>query len=150
MPRYLAIDCGSKRIGLAVGDSGTRLASPLVTLDCSGAPAGDVAAVIAQAASYGVDEFVVGLPLNMDGTEGKQAKIARRFGGELSRRSGKPVHFHDERLSSIAADEMLRPAELSRKKKKRRRDRVAAQVFLQDFLDGNREVDSGAGGGRGR
>ena len=90
---------------------------------------------MARAAEYEVEAFVVGLPLNMDDTEGKQAKIARRFGDELARATGKPVRFWDERLSSVAARELLEGAKLTRKKRKARIDRVAAQVILQSFLD---------------
>ena len=135
MPRYMAIDFGTKRIGLAVGDNLLRLASPLTTLSATGRWNQDVAAVTREADEYGVDEFVVGLPLNMDDTEGPQAKLTRRFGETLARHCGKPVHYYDERLSSAAADDRLQPAGLTNKKHKSKRDRVAAQIILQDFLD---------------
>jgi putative pre-16S rRNA nuclease len=135
MPRYMAIDFGLKRIGLAVGDDVLRLASPLTTVAASGRWEEDVAAIIDEANDYAVDEFVVGLPLNMDDTEGPQAKLTRRFGDAIGKHSGNPVHYFDERLSSLTADDLLRPAELTNKKHKSKRDRVAAQVILQDFLD---------------
>ena len=135
MPRFLGIDHGSRRIGLAVSDAGATLASPLTTIAASGNLSVEIAAILSCARDYEIDVFVVGLPLNMDDTEGDQAKTARRFGVELQRISGKPVHYWDERLSSHAAEELLRPAELTRKKRKARLDRVAAQVMLQDFLD---------------
>ena len=135
MPRFLGIDHGSKRIGLAVSDPGATLASPLSTVAASGNLSDEIAAVLSRAEEYEIDAFVVGLPLNMDDTEGDQAKTVRRFGAELGRVSGKPVHYWDERLSSRAAEELLRPAELTRKKRKARLDRVAAQVMLQGFLD---------------
>lgn len=135
MPRFLSIDHGSKRIGLAVSDPGATLALPLTTIEASGDLSDQVAAVLSWAEEYEIDAFVVGLPLNMDDTEGNQAKAVRRFGAELQRISGKPVHYWDERLSSHAAEEMLRPAELTRKKRKARLDRVAALVILQEFLD---------------
>jgi len=135
MPRFLGIDHGSKRIGLAVSDPGATLASPLTTIAASGDLSDQVEAVLSCAEEYDIDAFVVGLPLNMDDTEGNQAKTVRRFGAELQRISGKPVQYFDERLSSNAAEEMLRPAELTRKKHKARLDRVAAFVILQGFLD---------------
>ncbi len=136
MTRYLGIDYGSKRIGLAVGDDGARLASPVSTIAARGDVAADVRAVLAVGAEYVVDEFVVGLPLNMDDSEGPQARVARTFGAALEGASGRAVHYFDERLSSHAAEELLRNAELTRKKKKARLDRIAAQVMLQGFLDG--------------
>jgi putative Holliday junction resolvase len=135
MTRFLGIDHGSKRIGLAVSDPGATLASPLTTVAASGNLSDEVAAVLSCAREYEIDAFVVGLPLNIDDTEGTQAKTVRRFGAELERISGKPVHYWDERLSSHAAEDLLRPAELTRKKRKARLDRVAAQVMLQGFLD---------------
>ena len=135
MSRYLAIDYGGKRIGLAVCDTETRIAMPVTSVPGAGDAIMDVQTVHVAAGRYDVDEFVVGLPLNMDGTEGPQAKLVRRFGAELKRATNKPVHFWDERLSSVAAQEKLAPAGLTRKKKKARLDRVAAQTFLQDFLE---------------
>ena len=135
MPRFLGIDYGSKRIGLAVSNAEATIALPLTTLRASGNPAKNAAAVATQASKHDVHEFVVGLPLNMDDTEGAQAKLSRAFGAQLARATSLPVHYHDERLSSATAEELLRPAELTRKKKKARLDRIAAQVMLQSFLD---------------
>ena len=135
MPCFLGIDYGGKRIGLAVSDAGGKMALPLTTLQSHGTVDQHAAAVLAASDDFDIEAFVVGLPLNMDGTEGKQAKLARRFGAELQRASRKPVHFADERLSSQAAAELLRPAGLTRKKRKHRLDRIAAKVMLQDFLD---------------
>ena len=138
MPCFLGIDHGGKRIGLAVSDPPGRLALSIPTLAVGGSVPERVLAVLKIAEQYDVAAFVVGLPLNMDDSEGPQAKLARAFGEELKRRGQKPVHFQDERLSSAAADELLQAAEFTRKKHKARRDRVAAQVILQDFLDANR------------
>jgi putative Holliday junction resolvase len=79
--------------------------------------------------------WFLGLAKNMDNSEGTQAKLCRTFGQALGLASGKRVHYFDERLSSRAADELLRPADLTRKKKKGVRDSVAAQIILQGFLD---------------
>ena len=136
MTRYLGIDYGTKRIGLAVGDSEARVAAPVDVIHAGDKAAAVVEAVLAVAADYAVDALVVGLPLNMDDTEGTQAKLTRRFGSLLSERSGLPVHYQDERLSSFAADDALRGSELTQKQRKRRRDPLAAAAILQAFLDG--------------
>ncbi len=135
MTRYLGIDYGTKRIGLAVSDLETKIASPLTTIDAAGSVSHQVGAVAEVAHDYTVAAFVVGLPLNMDGSEGKQAKTTRAFGEALARTTDLPVHYYDERLSSVAAEELLAPAELTRRKRKGRLDPVAAQVILQGFLD---------------
>jgi len=138
MQRYLGIDYGSKRIGLAVGDDGTRIASPVETIEAAGGVADVVHRVAAVAEQYQVDAFVIGLPMNMDGTEGEQAKITRQFGDKLAHATGMCVDYFDERLSSASARELLQPADLTRKKRNAREDAVAAQVILQAFLDEQR------------
>jgi len=135
MKRYMGIDYGTKRIGLAIGDDDARIASPLGTVDARGGLADHVQLVLAAAGEYDVGAFVVGMPFNMDGSEGEQAKVTRRFGDGLARESGRPVYYFDERLSSHTAQELLRPAELTRKKQRKTEDAVAAQVILQAFLD---------------
>ncbi|MEK6674986.1 MAG: Holliday junction resolvase RuvX [Planctomycetota bacterium] len=135
MSCILGIDYGSKRIGLAISDSQRTFSLPLTTVESRGDVHANAAVVLEKAGEYDVSEFVVGLPLNMDGTEGPQTKETRTFGEVLKTLSGRPVHYFDERLSSVAAEEMLRPAELTRLKRRARVDRLAAQVILQDFLD---------------
>lgn len=141
MPSYLGIDYGTKRIGLAVGDDVTQTASPVTTVTAQGPLDRDADAVASVAEEYGTAAFVLGLPLNMDGTEGPQVKLVRAFGAALAARTGLDVHYVDERLSSIAADDLLRPAELTRKKKKGVQDAVAAAVILQTFLSEERPQD---------
>ncbi len=133
--RYLGIDAGAKRIGLAVSDPAGEIASPLKTLDAPGGAVACVPQVLEVAESFDVDEWVVGLPLNMDGTEGPQAKAAREFAAALEMATGQPVHLWDERLSTCEANERMSRTGLTHKKKKRRRDALAAQVILQSFLD---------------
>ena len=135
MPRYLAIDYGSKRIGLAIGGSDGTMASPLKTIEAYGAPERDARAIASIALEYGIDAFVVGLPLNMDGTEGPQARIARDAGRALAQESGLPVEYWDERLSSFAAEDLIGPRDSSRPKHRAKVDRVAAQLVLQDYLE---------------
>jgi putative Holliday junction resolvase len=136
--RFCGIDHGEKRIGLAISDPEGTIASPLATLEVRGGLDSQVDSIVEATADEEVAQWVVGLPLNMDGTEGPQAKVVRKFAERLGQISGKPVHLADERLSSRLADEYLQPAELTRKKHKARRDRVAAQIILQTFLDARR------------
>lgn len=141
MASYLGIDYGTKRIGLAVGDDVTQTASPVTTVMAQGHADRDAERIAAVADEYGAVAFVLGLPLNMDSTEGPQARLVRAFGTVLAARTGLDVHYVDERLSSFAADELLRPAELTRKKKKGVQDAVAAAVILQTFLSEERPPD---------
>jgi len=92
-------------------------------------------AIIAAGVEYGVDVYVLGIPYNMDDSEGPQAKLTRSFGTLLAERCGKPVLAWDERLSSHGADAYLSERELTHKQKKARRDALAAQIILQTFLD---------------
>lgn len=132
MGRWIGIDHGSKRIGLAVGGQEDGIATPLEVLPAEPVQKA-VERIIALAKDYGVCGLVVGLPINMDDTEGPQAKLARKFAGELSAAANLPVRLWDERLSSFQADEALAGL-LTRKKKKNIQDAVAAAKMLYDFL----------------
>ena len=145
MTSYLGIDYGTKRIGLAISDPMGTMASPLATVEARGGLADHVRAVLKEADAYAYEEIVVGLPLNMDDTEGPQAKTSRAFGAQLAKDSGKEVYYFDERLSSVGAEDVLRESDFTRKKRKARVDSLAAQIILQTFLDAqsqqpNREV----------
>lgn len=134
MKRFLAVDYGTRHIGLAVGaDDGTP-PGPVGTLRGTGDVVADAEATARAMDEHAADEAVVGLPLNMDDSEGPQAKLVRGFAAALESASGCTVHLVDERLSSIAAQDRLVPAELTRKKRKRREDAVAAMVILETFL----------------
>ncbi|MBI1826824.1 MAG: Holliday junction resolvase RuvX [Planctomycetes bacterium] len=139
--RYLGIDYGQKRIGLAVGDSQSRIATPIGTIHETKADR-QLAESINRIEEYAVNALVIGLPLNMDGSEGPQAKETRMFADQLAKASGKPVHFHDERLSSFSAQELVGKISRTRKKKRRPIDSIAAQVILQEFLDNLDQVES--------
>ncbi|RJP37880.1 MAG: Holliday junction resolvase RuvX [Phycisphaerales bacterium] len=133
--RLLGVDFGSKRIGLSICDPACSIASPLATVDAGGGDEAAAGAVLRAAESFAPVAIVLGLPLNMDGTEGPQAKATRRFGQVLAGIVRLPVYLWDERLSSVAAEDALRDAALPRKKQRARVDRVAAQMILQGFLD---------------
>ncbi|MGA1056981.1 MAG: Holliday junction resolvase RuvX [Phycisphaerales bacterium] len=130
--RYLAVDLGGKRTGLAVGDDLTRIASPVDVLEIPPGPR-LVEAILRAIAEHGPDALVIGLPLNMDGSEGEAAKQVRAFGDLLAKAASLPIEFHDERLTSRAAELDLAGL-YTRKGKKRRLDAVAAARILSGFL----------------
>lgn len=137
--RYLGVDLGTKRIGLAVGDTEGGIVSPLDVLDAQPTPRANARAILDAAEEYGVDGIVIGLPLNMDGTAGPQAKLSEELAAALRRLAAHlQIHLHDERLTSFAADQQLIERDLTRKKKKARQDALAAAVLLQSFLDARR------------
>jgi len=134
--RYLGIDFGTKRIGLAISAPAGGIVSPLKMLDASERMEANAKAILEVVEEYGADAVVIGLPLNMDGTEGPQAKLSKRLAEAIrNAASDIPVHLHDERLTSHAADQRLIERELTRAKKKARQDAVAAQILLESFLE---------------
>jgi putative holliday junction resolvase len=130
--RYLAIDYGTRRTGLAICDPSETIVSPLAVIEGQKNLAEKILEIIAR---ENVEAIVLGLPLNMDGTAGSQAKMSTRFAEELKKRANIPVHFQDERLSSFAAEEKLAPADFTRKKKAKRLDAIAAAQILESFLE---------------
>ncbi len=133
--RFAGIDYGTARIGLAVSDPDGTLASPISAVSAKVKVEQQIAAIQKELGEFDVDEWVVGLPLNMDGTEGPQANITRQFADHLAKLTEQPVHLWDERLSSHQADAYMAGSGLTRQKKKSRRDALAAQIILQSFLD---------------
>lgn len=140
--RYLCIDLGDKRTGLAVGDAQTRLVSALSVLESPIAVRGGeglldaLARAVDEQLGTGAGELVVGLPLNMDDTEGPRSKSVRAFAARLGERVGRVVHFQDERLTSAAADWSMARSGMTRGEKKQKRDALAAAEILRDFLAG--------------
>ncbi len=130
----LGIDFGTVRIGLAVCDRDRRIASPLDTYTRKSAPA-DSAYFARVIASHHIAGLVVGLPLHASGEESDSSRSARNFGAWLAQFTGLPVVFWDERLTTWLAEDALLGAKLTHKKRKERRDRVAAQFILQGYLD---------------
>lgn len=135
MTRILGIDYGTRRIGIAIADRETRIATPLTTLDGRNDVTRDARAVADVATKENAAEFVVGLPLNMDDTDSEQTALTRRFAAELERLSQRPVRLFDERLSSYAADAVMDDAGIRHKGRKGLTDRIAAQKILQAYLD---------------
>ena len=130
--RYLAIDYGIKRTGLAICDSAETIASPLTVIEGQKELLSKIADVVKN---EGVEAIVLGLPLNMDDSEGPQAKLVLRFADVLKGRLDIPVYLQDERLSSFGAEGKLASAELTRAKKRKRLDAVAAAAILEAFLE---------------
>ncbi len=133
--RYLAIDYGLKRLGLALCDPAETIVSPLCQWPVDVSRPDQILAKLQEViAEHEIDALVVGLPLNMDDSEGEQAKLSRQFAERLAHAVHIPVHLQDERLSSMAADEMLAESGLSKSKRKTKRDMLAACDILQEFL----------------
>jgi len=132
--RILGIDFGLKRIGLALSDPMGIIASPLKTLARTSEDA-DILDIVAIVKAEEVSAIVVGLPKNMDGTEGDSAVFARDFGDKLSAATGVNIIFKDERLSSVSANRVLDEAGMHWKKRKEVVDTMAAQIILQSYLD---------------
>ena len=135
MTNWLGIDHGHKRIGLAIGDEADGLALPVTVIQAEPLDLA-LAEIVKLAAEYEAAGLVVGLPLNMDGTIGPQAILARDFAARLTRETTLDVRLWDERLSSFQADADL-AGHLTRKKRRARQDAIAAAGFLRDFLAGD-------------
>lgn len=132
--RFLGIDYGSVRIGLAVSDAERRLASPLAVYERR-SPERDADYFRALVETEEIGAILVGLPVHLNGREGAKAAEARAFGAWLAETTGLPVRFWDERFSTVEAESALWQAGLTHKKRKARRDCVAAQILLQAYLD---------------
>ena len=130
--RYLAIDFGNKRTGLAICDPSEKIVSPFAVIEGQK----DLVKKIADTVkNENVEAVVLGLPLNMDDSKGPQVERVFRFAEQLKKHLQIPIHFQDERLSSFGAEGKLAPAELTRKKKKKWLDAVAAAEILEAFLE---------------
>ncbi len=138
--RLLGLDIGEARIGVAVSDPGGTIASPLDVLDARQL-ARDIRPLKTLAEDYEVAGLVIGLPLSMDGTEGRQAASVRSAGDRLGRALGLPVTYADERLTSATASRAMGEGGVNSKKQRGRLDMVAAAIILQSYLDANRAVE---------
>lgn len=132
--RLLGLDLGEKTIGLALSDTLISIATPLETL-ARGKFASDSARISALANEHGVGALVIGLPLNMNGSEGPAAQSARAFGRNFAARSSLPVALWDERLSTAAVTRILIDADASRARRAMVVDKMAAAFILQGAID---------------
>lgn len=136
--RVLAIDYGKSRIGIAVSDELGILAHPRPFVP-GRPPQRAIRRIAALARAEGVTHLVLGLPLNMDGSEGPSAARVRTFGEELVRVIGLPLDFEDERLSTVEASALLRAAGVRGPEARGKIDSASAAVFLQTWLDAREE-----------
>jgi putative Holliday junction resolvase len=134
MGRILAVDPGSRRVGVAVSDPTATIAQPLGSV-----PAEPASTLVERLAGLAREQeathLVVGLPRRMDGGQGPEAKAARALAEELRRASGLPVTLVDERLTSVAAERALLATGASRARRRQLSDQVAAALILQSYLD---------------
>ena len=132
--RLLGVDLGSKTIGLAVSDPLLKIASPITTLKRSklSSNAIEFSNIIKN---YQIGGIIVGLPINMDGTEGPRVQATRDWSLDLARILTIPVAFWDERLSTVAVERMMLKADMTRNKRAAKIDQAAAAYILQGALD---------------
>jgi putative Holliday junction resolvase len=132
--RAIGLDVGTKTIGIAVSDPMGWFAQPVKTLGRRGV-AKDVAAMAPICREKGVKTIVVGLPLELDGSETRSARLARQIGDAMGAALGLPVVYIDERYTSVEAERSLIEANLSRARRKEVIDQAAAALILQSWLD---------------
>lgn len=130
----MGLDVGTKTVGVAVADELGITAQPITVIRRSNLKA-DLAELIRLAEDREVDRFVLGLPLNMDGSEGPRALATRKFGDALAKASNLTIIYQDERLTTVAAERSLLEADVSRSKRREVIDQVAASLILQGWLD---------------
>lgn len=139
--KILGLDMGSKRIGVAVSDGLGIIAEGLLTLEKE-----KDADLIRQLRDIilteEIKEIVVGLPLNMDGSCGPQAKSAISFADSLKEKFDIPIKLWDERMSTMEVERIMIEADVSRAKRKKKIDKLAAQVILQSYLNAQRNKDN--------
>ena len=132
--RLLGVDLGSKTIGLAVSDPLLKIASPITTLKRSKLSSNAIE-FSNSIKDYQIGGIIVGLPINMDGTEGPRVQATRDWSLDLVRILGIPVAFWDERLSTVAVERMMLKADMTRNKRAAKIDQAAAAYILQGALD---------------
>ena len=132
--RIAGIDFGTVRVGVAITDPARTLASPYQSFVRSG-PAGDARWFRGFAEDEDIRLFVVGLPVHMSGQESAKSREARQFGQWLHEVTGREVVFFDERYTTVEAERVLQQAHLTSKRRKKRRDMLAAQVMLAAYLE---------------
>jgi putative pre-16S rRNA nuclease len=139
--RLAAIDYGTVRLGVAITDPDQRLASPLENYTRRGddADARWLMQLLSQERIVGV---VIGLPVHVSGDESAKSREARTFGQWVAKSSGLPVCYFDERYSSAQAESLLLAAELTKKRRKERMDKLAAQILLAAYLESPRTSDA--------
>jgi putative pre-16S rRNA nuclease len=142
MQALVGLDLGDKTIGVAVSDSFRQVASPLETISRQKFTR-DADLLLAIIQKRGIGGIILGLPFNMDGSEGPRCQSTRAFARNLSRLTELPIGFWDERLSTVAAEKALLEADTTRKRRAEVIDHVAAGYILQGALDRMRHLQDG-------
>lgn len=137
--RLLGLDLGTKTIGLALSDVTRSIATPLVTIARTKF-SNDLKELSEHIDNHDVSGLIIGLPLHLDGSEGRRAQSARAFADNLARTIALPIVFWDERLSTVAVERTLLEADASRKRRKEVVDKMAAAFILQGALDRLRNI----------
>ena len=145
--RILALDYGTKRIGVALSDELGWTAQPLETFERRTLDR-DIAHIAALVESHNVERVVLGLPLQLDGREGVAVRAMHEFTVKLEAGLSVPVVRWDERMTTKAAEELLIAADVSRKKRKGIVDRIAAAILLRSYLEAQGQVSTHSAGGR--
>ena len=140
--RYLGIDLGSKTVGLAMSDTTLTIASTYKTIffkdEDYNSTINEIKDIIKE---YNITKIILGLPKNMNNTLGERAEITLKYKELLEKSTDLPVIMFDERLTSVISNSILIEADISRKKRKKKVDSIAAQIILQDYL--NKEKNNG-------
>jgi putative Holliday junction resolvase len=132
--RILGLDYGTRRVGASLSDPARTIAFPLEVYSLRG-PEADARHYRGLVAEHGVERVVLGLPLHTSGREGELVAKTRSFGNWLATVTGRPVAYFDERYTTVEAEQRLLEAGLTRQKRKLLRDKLAAQIMLQSYLD---------------
>lgn len=143
-PRYLGLDIGNRRIGVAVSDELGLTAQPVLTLERKSSRREDLRSLARLARRFAVAGIVVGNPVHLSGETSPQAAKTRAFAEELKALTGLPIHFQDERLTTHEAHRILYEAGHARRQHRRVVDQVAATLILQEFLDNGVQGEEGA------
>lgn len=134
--RILGLDPGERRIGVAVSDATRTIASPVEFIDREAR--NHERRLTDLCTEWDIIEIVVGLPMSLDGAEGPAATMSREFGAVVKGLTGLPVVFHDERFTTVTAEQALLEGGVKRRSRTKKRDQIAAAVMLQGFLDKRR------------
>ncbi|MBU0682706.1 MAG: Holliday junction resolvase RuvX [Candidatus Omnitrophota bacterium] len=132
--RIMGLDVGTKNIGVALGDETCTIAQAKGVVRRE-KDSQAITCIVEILEEFDVKEIVVGLPIHMDGREGLRAEDSKNFAKKLQKKTGLPVHLWDERLSTKEMEDVLIKADVSRKKRKKVIDKLAAQIILQGYLD---------------
>ena len=137
--RYLGLDLGTKTLGLAISDTTLTIANVLTTINFENEDYDSLLKPLKEVIEeYNIQKLILGYPLNMDGTIGERAQITINFKKKLEKSFKKEVILQDERLTSVISNKVLIDADLSRKKRKKKVDGLAANLILQSYLDKER------------